>query len=183
MQTYLTAGYFPLERRYDMSTSELHHMQGTIGFTQVGRVSFLKNEIHYSLIAQPKMIRCPCCGSANVVTRGSVYRKFQGVPLETKKFIFLNVKVPKVECKKCGIIRQINVGFADTKKRYTKSFANEAVKLMMGTSIENAAKRLMISWHTANGILQSYIQKKSAKNRFKNVRRIGIDKTYIGKTK
>jgi hypothetical protein len=63
---------FFLERRYDMSTSGLYHMQGTVGFAQVGAISYIKKEIHYSLIPQPKMIRCPCCGSTTVVTRGSV---------------------------------------------------------------------------------------------------------------
>jgi transposase len=105
------------------------------------------------------------------------------VPLETRKYIFIHVVVPRVQCRKCGALRQIDVGFAEPKKRYTKYFAKEAVLLVAGTSIDNAAKRLKVSWHTVNDILQTYIRKKYSKSRLKRVRRIGIDETYIGRTR
>jgi transposase len=158
-------------------------MQGTAGFTQVGQILYKKRNVEYSIVPQPRMIRCPCCGSTNVVKRGSVTRRIQGVPVETKKYIYLNVEVPRVQCKKCDALRQIELGFAEPRKRYTKCFAKETVLLVMATSIESAARRMRVSWHTVNDIIQSYITKKYSKTKLKGVVRIGIDETYIGKTK
>jgi transposase len=166
-----------------MSTSELYHMQGIVGFTQVGGVRYNLREVHYSVAPQAKMIKCSCCGSPDVVRRGSVHRTLQGVPVGMKKYIYIHVDVPRVECRRCGTIRQIDLGFAEPKKRYTKSFAKEAVLLVTCMSIDAAAARLRVCWHTVNDILQNYIKKKYSRARLKGVRRIGIDETYIGRSK
>jgi transposase len=158
-------------------------MQGVVGFTQVGAVRNTQKEVRNSVSPQAKMIRCPCCGSPDVVRRGSIHRTLQGIPLGTKKYVYIEVDVPRVECGKCGTTGQIALGSAEPKKRYTKCFAKEVVVLVTGMSIEATAAMYRVSWHTVNDILQSYIKKKYSRAKLKGIRWIGIDETCIGKTK
>jgi transposase len=147
-------------------------MQGVVGFTQVGAVRDTQKEVRYSVSPQAKMIRCPCCGSPDVVRRGSVHRTLQGISVGTKKFVYIEVDVPRVECSKCGTTRQIALGFAEPKKRYTKCFAKEVVVLVTGMSIEATSAMYRVSWHTVNDILQSYIKKKYSRAKHVAVRHV-----------
>jgi transposase len=75
------------------------------------------------------------------------------------------------------------LGFAEPRKRYSKCFARQAILNVRTMSIEAAAQKLKVSWHTVDSILQEYIARKYSKAKLKGLRRIGIDETFIGKTK
>jgi hypothetical protein len=55
-----------------MKTSNLFHIQGSAGFTQVGAVRYVGHDVIYQLALQPSRIKCPKCGSHEVGRRGSV---------------------------------------------------------------------------------------------------------------
>jgi transposase len=112
-----------------------------------------------------------------------VRRKIQGLPVGAGKYVFLDAEVPKVQCLNCGAVRQIELGLAERKKRYTKFFAKLAIRYVTLMSIEAAAQMLKVSWHTVDSILQSNISKKYSKAKLKGLSRLGIDETFIGKTK
>ncbi|MDR1314878.1 MAG: transposase family protein [Deltaproteobacteria bacterium] len=133
-------------------------MQGTVGWTQVGGARFAKDEVHYRLVPQEKMIRCPCCHSPRVVKLGSERRTIQGLPVG-RKYVFLEVEAPMVQCLNCGSVGPIDLGFAEPGKGYTKSFAKDAIRLVQETSIAFAAQMLKVSCHTIIGILQSRLAK------------------------
>jgi transposase len=103
------------------------------------------------------MIKCPCCGSTDVISRGIEKRVIRGVPAIGTKFIYFNVSIPIVECRDCGNVRQIDPGIAEPKKRYTKAFAKAAVMLVFITSMNSAAALLGVSWHMINDIIQSHL--------------------------
>jgi transposase len=163
-----------------MSTSELYHGQGIKGYTQRS-VEYKGKDIIYHLVPQPNLIKCPCCGSLKVTTHGKVTKVIRGVPIIGRKNILFSIELPRVECEKCKVIRQINPGISEPKKRYTKAFANAAIRCVRNMSIQASAAHLGVDWHTVNDIFQDYLKKKYDFKRFKNVTRIGIDETYIGK--
>ena len=55
-----------------------------------------------------------------------VERTFRTVPIGRKP-TFVQLKVPRVFCFGCGAARQVKVGFADPKKRYTRAFERYAL--------------------------------------------------------
>jgi hypothetical protein len=78
-----------------MSTSELYHIQGVKEYTQVGKVVFEGHSVIYTIVPQEKLIRCPDCGSYDVIMRGFVTRKLRAVPVYHRKDIFLDTITPR----------------------------------------------------------------------------------------
>ncbi|MFH1729491.1 MAG: transposase family protein [Pseudomonadota bacterium] len=62
-----------------------------------------------------------------------------------RKSIFIETDIPRIECKKCKIIRQANVNFADPFKRYTKQFERYVLDLLKFMTMKDVSvKRLLI---------------------------------------
>ena len=91
-------------------------------------------------IEQPReRLRCSHCGSDAVWAQGGVERSFRGLPIGNRP-TFLELKVPRVRCLGCGLVRQVKVNFADPKKHYTRSFERYALELSRHMT-EESAKR------------------------------------------
>jgi transposase len=116
-----------------------------------------------------------------VAPHGAVKKVIRGVPILGRKNIFFSIDLPRVECKECKVIRQIDPGISEPNKRYTKAFVKAALICVRSMSIQAAAAHLGVDWHTINDIFQGYLKKKYDSKMFKNVTRIGIDETYMGK--
>jgi len=54
--------------------------------------------------------------------------------------------VPRVECRDCGVVRQVKIGFADPRVTYTKAFQRYALELSRYMTIKDVADHLRISW-------------------------------------
>lgn len=125
-------------------------------------------------------LRCPRCGSAEVIAKGAVEREWRGVPLGSKP-VMVRLAVPRVLCRKCAIIRQVRVPFADEKVRYTKAFARQALELSRCMTIRDVALRLQVSWDLIKEIQKTHLQKHYSKPKLKHLKRIAIDEISIGK--
>ena len=67
-------------------------------------------------------------GSRDVKPRGHVERRFRTVPIGSKTTI-VTLPIPRVECPACGVVRQVEVSFADPRRSYTKAFQRYALEL------------------------------------------------------
>jgi transposase len=56
--------------------------------------------------------RCPHCQSANVILKGGEWRRFRGIPIGRKR-VWIRFRVPRVQCRECGTLRQVGIGFAE----------------------------------------------------------------------
>lgn len=162
-----------------MSTSLLYHGFGVHGYRHV-RTRFDGGAVVF-VIEQPREnCRCARCGSAEVHSRGSHVRHFRSAPIGRKP-VFLEYAVPRLYCWSCRAMLQPKLGFADPKKRYTRSFARYVLELSQLMTLQDVALHLGISWDTVKEIQRQHLQARFAKPKLKHLRQIAIDEISVGK--
>jgi transposase len=78
-----------------------------------------------------------------MLRRGKSVRRFCTVPIGRKP-TYTVWAVPRVECRRCGDVRQVWIGFADPRVSYTRSFKRYALELSLLMTILNVAMHLGI---------------------------------------
>lgn len=162
-----------------MSTSLLYHGWGIRGYRLV-RNEFVEGRIMH-VIAQPsETLRCPACGSVRVIRSGQFEREFKAPPIGRKP-VAIRLAIQRVECRDCGAIRQVKLGFADQRRSYTHSFERYALDLCKAMTIQDAAWHLGVSWDTIKDIHKRHLGRHFGKPKLKKVRLIAIDEISIGR--
>ena len=162
-----------------MSTSLLYHGFGLVGYHYVSQ-SFQGGRVIFR-IAQPReRLRCPLCGNAEVWAQGAEERTFRTLPIGGKA-VLIQFQVPRVRCFACDQVRQVKIGFADPKKRYTRAFARYALELSRHMTIQDVAEHLQVSWDTIKDIQAKALARRFGKPKLHKLRQIAIDEIAIGK--
>ncbi|MDR2199523.1 MAG: ISL3 family transposase [Deltaproteobacteria bacterium] len=164
-----------------MSTSENSHVQGAKAWTQIGGPIYLKHAVYYTLEAQERLIRCPCRRNVKVQPKGKVTRLTRGVPVGRMKDVFFETRIPRVYRPDCDKVRQINIGFARDRRKYSKAFEKEVLLRVKDTSILKVADALGVDWHTIHLILIDYLKRRYLKINLKGLEYIAIDETRVGR--
>lgn len=162
-----------------MSTSLLYHAFGFVGYRQV-RQEFREGQVIFTIEQPRERLRCPDCGSENVWAQGGVERTFRSVPIGSKPTL-VRFKVPRVHCFDCGQVLQVKLGFADPKKRYTRSFERYVLELSRHMTIQDVARHLQVSWDTVKDIQARSLQRRFGKPKLHKLKQIAIDEIAIGK--
>jgi transposase len=162
-----------------MSTSLLYHGFGLVGY-RYARQEFKEGRVTFHIEQPRERLRCPHCRSADVWAQGGVERTFRTVPIGSKP-VLIQFKVPRVWCFACGQVRQVKLGFADPKKRYTRSFERYALELSRHMTIQNVAEHLQVSWDTIKDIQARSLQRRFGKPKLHKLKQIAIDEIAIGK--
>jgi transposase len=162
-----------------MSTSLLYHAFGIVGYHYVSQ-SFQEGQVTFRIEQPRERHRCSACGSTEVWDQGGVERTFRTVPIGSKP-TFVKLKVPRVLCFNCGVIRQVKVGFADPKKRYTRAFERYVLELSRLMTIQDVAQHLDVSWDTVKDIQALSLQRRFGKPKLHKLRQIAIDEIAVGK--
>ena len=162
-----------------MSTSLLYHGFGIRGYRHV-RTRYEEGAVVF-VIEQPREdYRCSHCGSDKVHSRGTTSRRFRCVPLGRRP-AFLEYAVPRLRCWSCHSVRQPELGFAEPKKHYTRSFARYVLELSRSMTMEDVARHLGISWDTVKEIQRQHLETRYARPKLKHLRQIAIDEISIGR--
>ena len=103
-----------------MSTSLLYHAFGIRGYDYV-RTQYQDGQVIFTISQDPEDCRCSACGSRQVISRGHVERRFRSLPIGSRTTTVV-LPIPRVECAKCRLVRQVEVLFAEPRRRFTKSF-------------------------------------------------------------
>src|SRR5947209_899940 len=162
-----------------MSTSLLYQAFGLVGYRYVRQV-FQGGRVTFGIEQPRERLRCSDCGSDNVWVQGGVERTFRTLPIGAKP-VQIHFKVPRLLCFACGQVRQVKLGFADPKKRYTRSFERYALELSQRMTIQDVAKHLQVSWDTIKDIQAKNLQRRFGKPKLHKLRQIAIDEIAIGK--
>jgi transposase len=162
-----------------MSTSLLYHAFGVRGYSYQ-KTEYGEGNVTFTLKQPRESYRCPECGSEDVIGRGGTPRTFRTVPIGGKP-VFLAFSVPRVECRSCGVVRQVKLGFADSRRSYTRSFQRYALELSRRMTIQDVARHLDISWDVIKEIQKQDLKRRFAKVKLKHVRQIAIDEISVGK--
>lgn len=162
-----------------MSTSLLYHGFGIRGYRHVS-TEFEGGKVIFTVRQETEDLRCAACGSWRVVRRGACPRRFRSLPIGSRP-VQTVLEVPRVQCRDCGVVRQVRVGFADERRSYTKAFERYVLELSRRMCIRDVARHLQVSWDVVKDI-----QKRSLSRRFGNIplthlRQIAIDEIAIGR--
>ena len=161
-----------------MSNSILYHTFGISGVQHIS-TDFLGKTVLHGLVHNNNL-KCPDCKSRDVIRFGQVERTFKMLPVGNKK-VELVLQIGRLQCKKCGAIKQPRLSFADPKKHYTRSLERFVVDLCQIANIRDVAELSGLSWDTVKDIHKRHLRKKCKSFKLKKVSHIAIDEKYLGK--
>jgi transposase len=162
-----------------MSTSFLYHAFGIRGYQYV-RTEYQGGQVIFTIHQEPQTCRCWACGSQEVISRGQVERRFRSLPIGSRP-TFVVFQIPRVECPACGVVRQVEVPFADPRRSYTKAFERYALELSKRMTIRDVAVHLGVGWDTIKDIQKRDLSRRFAKPKLKHLRAIAIDEIAVAK--
>ncbi|MBW2308143.1 MAG: ISL3 family transposase, partial [Deltaproteobacteria bacterium] len=161
-----------------MSTSLLYHGFGIRGYKYV-RTQYENGSALFTIRQNTKEMRCAACGSRRVIRRGQVWRRFRSVPIGLKP-VWILLAIQRVYCMVCALVRQVNVGFADPRRSYTKAFERYALELSRHMTIQEVARHLGVSWDVIKEIQKRSLKRRFSRPKLKKLKRIAIDEITSG---
>jgi transposase len=162
-----------------MSTSLLYHGFCIRGYEYV-RTAYKDGQVIFTIRQEPRMFRCEACGSRDVQPRGRVERQFRSLPIGSRPTTIV-FPIPRVACRACGVVRQVEIDFADPRRTYTKAFERYALELSRSMTILDVARHLNVSWDIVKDIQKRDLSRRYAKPKLKDLRQIAIDEIAIAK--
>src|SRR3954451_4121391 len=155
-----------------MSTSLLYHAFGIRGYHHT-RTDYPGGQTIFTIRQEFETCRCSACGSPQVQSRGQVERRFKTLPIGDRS-TFVVLPIPRVECRACGVVRQVKVPFADVRRSYTKSFERYALELGRRMTIRDEVAHLDVSWDTIKEIQERDLSRRYARPKLKRLRHIAV---------
>jgi transposase len=162
-----------------MSTSLLYHAFGIRGYHYT-RTDFGGGRVTFHIVSDPSARRCSACGAADVVRRGGVARVFRSLPIGRRP-TFLAAPIPRVECRRCGAVRQVDVGFADPRRTYTRAFERYVRELGRRMTIRDVAAHLGVGWDLVKDVLKRDLARRFARPKLKHLVRIAVDEFAVAR--
>jgi transposase len=162
-----------------MSTSLLYHAFGIRGY-RYSRTEYHNGQVIFTIDQEPETLRCCACGSRQVISRGQLERRFRSLPIGSRA-TFVDFSIPRVECPMCGLVRQVDVAFAEPRRSYTKSFERHALELSRSMTILDVARHLNVGWDLIKDIQKRDLSRRYAKPKLKHLRYIAIDEIAVAK--
>ena len=161
-----------------MTSSELYHGFGLEGYrTTATRFEDGKIILEVEATRPP---RCAGCGSVHVVGRGRYLRQFKGCPIGHKQVI-IRLRVQRVACRVCGLLRRVKVAFSHHRRSYTKRLEQHVLFLLRAATMKDVAAIVGLSWDVVKEIQKRWLTRRFRLPRLKGVRHIAIDEISIGK--
>jgi transposase len=162
-----------------MSTSLSYHAFGIRGYVY-SRTDYYNGKVIFRVHQERGTCRCSTCGSSQVISRGQVNRCFLSLPIGGRG-TYVSFAIPRVECRACGLERQVNVPFAEPRRSYTKAFERYALELSRRMTIHDVARHLNVGWDMIKDIQKRDLSRRYAKPKLKHLRYIAIDEIAIAK--
>jgi transposase len=162
-----------------MSTSLLYHAFGIVGYQYVSQ-HFQEGKVNFRIEQPRERLRCSQCGCDDVWVRGHQERTFRTIPIGLKP-TSISLDIARVWCPNCDSVRQVKIGFADPKKRYTRAFERYALELSRRMTIKDVADHLQVSWDTIKDIQANNLKRRFGKPKLHKLTQIAIDEIAVGK--
>jgi transposase len=162
-----------------MSTSLLYHAFRIRGY-KYSRTEYRNGQVIFTIDQEPETYRCSACGSTQVISRGEIDRCLRSLPIGNHA-TFVAFAIPRIECRSCGLVRQVDVSFADPRRSYTKAFERYVLELSRSMTIRDVARHLNVGWDLIKDIQKRDLSRRYAKPKLKHLRYIAIDEIAIAK--
>jgi transposase len=95
--------------------------------------------------------------------------------------VYLEIEVRRVQCKKCGKVKQERPAWIANNPFYTKRFAYYVGRKCRAMTISDVAKELKLDWHSVKTLEEEYMQQQLRRNPVAAPRVIGIDEISLRK--
>ena len=115
-----------------------------------------------------------------MIGRGRNGRRFRTVSIGRKP-VYLWLAIPRVECRCCGAVRQMKMGFADPRVTYTTAFQRYALELSRYTTIKDVAEHLGVRRDMIKEIQKADLRRRFDRPKLKQLRQIAIDEISTAK--
>jgi transposase len=162
-----------------MSTSLLYHAFGIRGYDYVS-TAYPEGRVIFTIRQRRHTYRCSACGARDVLSHGHEERAFRAIPIGRRP-VRVVLSIPRVECRRCGVTRQVPLNFADPRRRYTRAFERYALELSRLMTIQDVARHLQVSWDVIKDIQKRDLQHRYRKPRLGKLKQIAIDEICIGR--
>jgi transposase len=127
----------------------------------------------------PKHDRCSHCQSPDVIRHGTQDRTIRTVPIGGKP-VDLQLPVPRLGCRKCGLVRQAAIGFARPLRRFSHALERYALGLLRHMTIQALAEHLKVGWDSIKALFKRNLQARFGQPKLKRLKRLAIDEISIG---
>src|SRR5262249_61741576 len=107
-------------------------------------------------------------------------RQFLALPIGRRKTTVV-LPIPRVECRACGLVRQVKVPFAEPRRSSTKSFERYVLELSRRMTIRDVAHHLDVGWDMVKDIPKRDRSRRYAKPKLKHLRAIAIDEIAVAR--
>lgn len=162
-----------------MSTGILYHALDLQGY-EIVQETISGGEIVLHIEPLEETLRCPVCGSHDVIRRGRYERTLRGLSFGPIP-LHLVVEVPRVECEDCGALRRVTVALAHGRRSYTKAFERHVLDLSRHMAMQDVARHLRIGWDIVKEIQKRYLGERFGEIKVGHLRQIAIDEISIGR--
>ena len=95
--------------------------------------------------------------------------------------IYLEVEVRRVQCHRCGKVKQEKVPWLANNPFYTKRLAWYVGRRCRETTVKDVAKELKLDWKTVKGLEKEYMREQLRRTGIPGPKAIGIDEIAIKK--
>jgi len=163
-----------------MSTTSFLHNAFNIQGISLEKTTYEGNAIIFHVRLNDHILKCSSCKSANVIKKGGSYRRLSNGKVGRKES-FIKVFSHRLQCKYCGLTKQVLLPFSFKHKSYTRSFAAQVLDLSKEMTMSAVAKYLGTSWKVVKEIQKNRLLRKYSRPNLKNISEIGIDEICIGK--
>jgi len=171
-------GYHTFSWSTDMSQQALYQILGLHGY-QITDVERDEKQLLVHARPQPHRVCCSVCDSRDVTRRGESTRQIRNLPIGAE-CTWVVATLPRVECKACGVVRQVKIGLADERRTYTRAFERYVQELCGYMTMQDVARHLGVSWDIVKDIHKRDLQKRFRKPPLKHTRYLGIDEICVG---
>jgi transposase len=155
----------------------LYHGFKVRGYQHVS-TEYIDDAVIFHLQFDARRLQCSACGGRDVVRRGTVPRLLRTVPIGSKS-VWLQVEIPRLQCRACGLVRQARQTLADSHCSHTHAFAQHALELSRRMTIKDVARQLHVGWDRIKEIQKEHLRR-YARPRLRHLRRLAIDELSIG---
>lgn len=163
-----------------MSTSLLYHAFGVLDYTFL-KTEYREGMIIFHLEKKRSKQQCVMCGEQyNLIRKGHVTREIRTVPIGGKQ-VLLSIRVYRLACQTCGVLRQEALKVSRPYKRWTLKLARYVVDLLRFCTIQDVADHLHMSWNTIKTIHKEALTKKIKQRHLKELEYLGVDEIALKK--
>ena len=139
-----------------------------------------QSEIHFDLACDAKRLGCPACAEADQPIHDRVQRTWQHLHCFQYK-AFLHAPLPRVKCRQCGKVAQVDVPWARAGSGFTWLMDALVLTLAKQLPVAAIAHRVGVSENRIWRAINTHVEAARVSSSHAEVTALGVDEKYVGR--